>query len=192
MRASALAGMGKSVVLGLLTRLSVIMAKQAGLAEDGVDERVLWLGRPPSKIGIFADQLEERMAEKLEALSRLKDVEHILRALQMKLLHHDKVCISEWQKILPFSTSWWRSCQWPEPGSEQPITATWLTTSTGYEPFLKSVHQLKRQLKAHVMLLMSEVVRCNRVTCTLKLFWNIYIYIFIFSVLKTLTLTVHF
>ena len=142
MHVSALAGMGKSVVLGLLMRLSVIMAKQAGLAEDGVDERVLWLGRPPSrlgrppsKIGIFADQLEERMAEKLDALSRLKDVEHILRALQMKLLHHDKVCISEWQKILPFNTSWWRSCQWPEPGSEQPITATWLTTSTGYEPF---------------------------------------------------------
>ena len=60
-----------------------IMAEQAGLAEDGVD-----------LVAVFADQLEERMAEKLEAFSRLKDVEHILRALQMKLLHHDKVCIS--------------------------------------------------------------------------------------------------
>ena len=57
----------------------------AGSAQDGVDERILWLGRPPSKIGIFADQFEEHMAEKLEALSRLKDVEHILRALQMSL-----------------------------------------------------------------------------------------------------------
>ena len=41
----------------------MIMANQAGLAEDGVDERVLWVGRPPSKsgemksIGVFADQL---------------------------------------------------------------------------------------------------------------------------------------
>ena len=123
-----------------------------------MDERVLWLGRPPSKIGIFADQLEERMAEKLEALSRLKDVEHILRALQMKLLHHDKVCISEWQKILPFNTSWWRSCQWPEPGSEQPIlTATWLTTSTAYRPFLKSVHELKKQLQVHMTVSGGEV-----------------------------------
>ena len=173
MHVSALAGMGKSVVLGLLMRLSVIMAKQAGLAEDGVDERVLWLGRPPSKIGIFADQLEERMAEKLEALSRLKDVEHILRALQMKLLHHDKVCISEWQKILPFSTSWWRSCQWPEPGSEQPITATWLADSVELSPFSARCPR-KRQLKAHMMLLMSEVVRCNRITCTLKLFWKFF------------------
>ena len=32
MHVSALAGMGKSMVLGLLMRLSVIMAKQAGLA----------------------------------------------------------------------------------------------------------------------------------------------------------------
>ena len=44
MHVSALAGTGKSVVLGLLMRLSVVMAKQAGLSEDGVDERVLWLG----------------------------------------------------------------------------------------------------------------------------------------------------
>ena len=74
------------------------------------------------------------MAEKLEALSRFKNVEHIMRALQMKLLH-DKVCISESQKILPFSTSWWRSCEWPEPGSEQPITATWLADSVELSPF---------------------------------------------------------
>jgi len=36
MHVPALAGTGKSVVLGLLMRLSVIMAKQAGPAEDGV------------------------------------------------------------------------------------------------------------------------------------------------------------
>ena len=53
MHVSALAGTGKSVVLALLMRLSVIMDKQAGLAEDGVDERVLWLGRPPSLQGRF-------------------------------------------------------------------------------------------------------------------------------------------
>ena len=47
--------------------------KLAGLAEDVVDERVLWLGRQPTKSGnlltgsgMFADQLEERVTEKLE------------------------------------------------------------------------------------------------------------------------------
>ena len=78
--------------------------QEAGLTEHGVDERILWLGRPPSNtngdsIGIFADQFEERVTEKLEALSKLKGIESILGALKTKLIH-DKVCISEWQKIL--------------------------------------------------------------------------------------------
>ena len=90
MRVSALAGAGKSVVLGLLMDVMMISGhhvivlvptrilrdetvithgKQAGLAEDVVGDRVLWLGRPPSKsgdlrsIGMFADQLEERVTE---------------------------------------------------------------------------------------------------------------------------------
>ena len=76
----------------------------------------------------------------------------------MSLIHH-KICQTTGRKSSRFSTSWSRSCQWPEPGSEQRVTATWLTTSTAYRPFLKSVHELKRQLKAHMMLLMSEVVK---------------------------------
>ena len=90
MHVSALAGTGKSVVLGLLMDMMMISGhhvtvlvpsrilrdetvithgKQAGLAEDVVDERVLWLGRPPSKsgdlksIGTFADQLGEHVTE---------------------------------------------------------------------------------------------------------------------------------
>ena len=72
MHVSALAGTGKSVVLGLLMDMMMISdryvivlvpsrvlrhetvithGKQAGLAEDVVDERVLWLGRQPTKSG---------------------------------------------------------------------------------------------------------------------------------------------
>ena len=110
MHVSALAGTGKSVVLGLLMDMMMISdryvivlvpsrvlrhetvithGKQAGLAEDVVDERVLWLGRPPSKsgdlksIGMFADQLEERVTEKLGVLPRLKDIEKELIACKI-------------------------------------------------------------------------------------------------------------
>ena len=96
-----------SVVLGLLMDLMmssghgpsrilrgetvITHGKQAGLAEDGVDERVLWLGRPPSKssdmksIGIFADQLEERVTEKLEGLPMLRSIENLLRTCKVKI-----------------------------------------------------------------------------------------------------------
>ena len=139
--------------------------QEAGFTEH--DERILWLGRPPSNtngdsIGIFADQLEERAAKKLEALSELKGIETTLREKHMELIHH-KICKTDWQEVLPFSTCWSRSCQWhwPEPGSERPIavTATWLTTSTAYRPFLKAVHELKKQLKAHMTVLLSKVVK---------------------------------
>ena len=46
----------------------------AGLAADAVDERVLWLGCPPDKsgdlktFGFYAEQLEERVTEKLTCL----------------------------------------------------------------------------------------------------------------------------
>ena len=75
MHVSALAGTGKSVVLGLLIDMMmsdrhvivlvpsrvlrdetvITHGKQAGLAEDVVDERVLWLGRPPRKSGDLQD-----------------------------------------------------------------------------------------------------------------------------------------
>ena len=103
------------------------------------------------------DQLEERATEKLEALSKLKGIETTLRELHMELIHH-KICKKDWQEVLPFSTCWSRSCQ-PEPGSGRRVTATWLTTSTAYRPFLKSIHELKKQLKAHMTVLMSELVK---------------------------------
>ena len=178
---SALAGTGKSVVLGLLMDLMlsddrhvivlvpsrvlrdetvITHCQDAGLTEH--DERILWLGRPPSNtngdsIGIFADQLEERATEKLEALSKLKGIETTLRELHMELIHH-KICKKDWREVLPFSTCWSRSCQ-PEPGSGRRVTATWLTTSTAYRPLLKYVHELKKQLKAHMTVLMSELVK---------------------------------
>ena len=179
MHVSALAGTGKSVVLGLLMDLMlsddrhviilvpsrvlrdetvITHCQEAGLTE--LDERILWLGRPaPSNtnddsIGIFADQLEERATEKLEALS---EIESTLRESHMSLIHH-KICHDDWKEILPFSTCWSRSCEW-EPGSERRVTATWLTTSTAYRPFLRSIHKLKKQLKAHMTVLMSELVK---------------------------------
>ena len=139
--------------------------KQAGLAEDGVDERVLWLGRLPSKsgemksIGVFADQLEERVTEKLEALSsRLKDAEIMLRGCEMKI-HNDKVRSTELESILPFSAAWWSSWTKPERDNAVPTTATWLADSPAYLPFLNDVHEVKRQLKDRMMLLMSKVVK---------------------------------
>ena len=176
---SALAGTGKSVVVGLLMDLMlsddrhvivlvpsrvlrdetvITHCQDAGLTEH--DERILWLGRPPSNtngdsIGIFADQLEQRATEKLEALSKLKGIETTLRELHMELIHH-KICRTDWREVLPFSTCWSRSCQ-PEPGSERRVTATWLTTSTAYRPFLKSIQELKKQLKEHMTVLMSEL-----------------------------------
>ena len=134
-----LAGTGKSVVLGLLMDMMITHGKQAGLAEDVVDERVLWLGRPPSKsgdlkrIGMFADQLEE----KLGALSQLKGIEKELTACKMEI-HNAKRLKIELQKILPFSQSWWTSWTQPERGND--------------------VHKFKRLLKDHTKLLMSEVV----------------------------------
>ena len=142
MHVSALAGTGKTVVLGLLMDMMmssghhvialvpsrilrdetmITHGKQAGLAEDVVDERVLWLGRPPSKsgdlksIGMFADQLEERVTEKLGALSKLKDIEKELTACKMKI-HNAKRLKTESQKIPPFSESWWTSWTKPERG----------------------------------------------------------------------------
>ena len=75
----------------------------------------------------------------------------------MELIHH-KICHDDWKEILPFSTCWSRSCQL-EPGSERRVTATWLRTSTAHRPFLKSIHELKKQLKAHMTVLMSELVK---------------------------------
>ena len=178
---SALAGTGKSVVLGLLMDLMlsddrdvivlvpsrvlrdetvITHCQEAGFKEH--DERILWLGRPPSNtngdsIGLFADQLEERAAKKLEALSELKAIEATLREKHMDLIRN-KICKEDWREVLPFSTCWSLSCQL-EPGSGRRVSATWLTTSTGCRPFLKAVNELKKQLKAHMTVLMSEVVK---------------------------------
>ena len=146
---SALAGTGKSVVLGLLMDLMpsddrhvivlvpsrvlrdetvITHCQEAGFTEH--DERILWL------------QLEERAAKKLEALSELKGIETTLREKHMELVHH-KICMTDWQEVLPFSTCWSRSCQWhwPEPGSERRIavTATCQNFKALYEDVLANV-----------------------------------------------------
>ena len=170
MHVSALAGTGKSVVLGLLMDMMMISdrhvivlvpsrvlrdqtvithGKQAGLAEDVVDERVLWLGRPPSKsgdlksIGMFADQLEERVTEKLQAfLPKLREIEKELMACRMQIVN-DRNLDKELQKILPFSESWWTS--WFQHNGVS-VTAFWLVRSQAYLPFLKKCPQIQEAL----------------------------------------------
>ena len=165
MHVPALAGTGKSVVLGLLMDMMMISdryvivlvpsrvlrhetvithhdGKQAGLAEDVVDERVLWLGRQPTNLksgnlltgsGMFADQLEERVTEKLGVLPRLKDIEKELTACKMEIQNAKRQL--ELQKILPLGQSW---CTLAD--------------------FLPNVHRFKRLLQNHMQLVISGVV----------------------------------
>ena len=134
--------------------------KQAGLAEDVVDERVLWLGRPPSKsgdlksIGMFADQLEERVTEKLQALPVLRKIETKLLACRMEIANN-KNLDHEFENIPPFSESWWNS--WTQHDGVS-VTAFWLEHSRAYLPFLQNVHRFKRLLQNHTQVLLSEVV----------------------------------
>ena len=146
MHVSALAGTGKSVALGLLMDMMMISGhhvivlvpsrietvithgKQAGLAEDVVDECVFWLGHLPGKssdlksIGTFADQLEERVKEKLGALSKMKSVENLLMKCKVKI-HNARALSVDLQRILPCSESWQKS--WTEPERDAvPTTAT--------------------------------------------------------------------
>ena len=105
--------------------------------------------------GMFADQLEERVTEKLGALSQLKDIEKELTACKMEI-HNAKRLKIQLQKILPLSqSSWCTSWTMPEQGNDVPTTATWLADSVAFLSYLQDVHKFKRLLKDHTK---SEVV----------------------------------
>ena len=103
--------------------------------------------------GMIADQLEERVTEKLGALPQLKDIEKELTACKMEI-HNAKRLKTELQKILPLSQSWCTSWTMPDSGNDVPTTASWLADSVAFLPYLQDVRKFKKLLKDHMKLLM--------------------------------------